>query len=90
MARNTYVLIPTNKSDAPRGGMLKIRNASSRNLRRLNKRLARFNRVHGSIVTHVLDNGTLVAVTSDAIETWTVKRDAERAARKTGRMLITL
>lgn len=86
MARNTYVLVPTNKSDVPRGKMLKVRNHGRRNPARLNKRLTRL----GRHVVLVEDNGTLIAVPEEFVETFTVKREAERAARRTGRRMVTL
>lgn len=88
MARNTYVLLPTKSS----GPMLKIRNADNRNQRRLNKRVERFAARHGrdNIQWIRLENGTLVVYTLSSADTFTVKREAERAARKSGRFMYTI
>lgn len=85
-SKNLYTLVPATKSVAP---MLKIRNAENRNARRLSKRLARFTRTHGEVVVRLLDNGTMLVVPASHTETLTVKRDAERTAKKTGRLLVT-
>jgi len=88
MARNTYALVPAARSaEVP---MLKIRNADNRNQRRLAKRVARFDAAVGGADSVKLDNGTLLVFPLHAVETMTVKRDAEREARKTGRKLVTL
>ena len=85
--KNLYVLVPTNKGEGV--PMLKVRNAERRNQRRLNKRVARFERQYGSYDRVTLDNGTLVVVPRSEVTTLTVKREAEREARKTGRTLVT-
>lgn len=85
--KNLYVLVPTNKGEGV--PMLKVRNAERRNTRRLSKRVARFTRMHGESVARMLDNGTMIVVPVNEVTTLTVKRDAEREARKTGRTLVT-
>lgn len=85
--KNLYVLVPTNKGEGV--PMLKVRNAERRNARRLAKRVARFTRTYGESVARTLDNGTMIVVPVNEVTTLTVKRDAQREARKTGRTLVT-
>lgn len=87
MAKNTYRVMPTAKG----GGipMLKIRNRASRNYGRLHKRLTNFEKAHGVMVCATLPNGTTVVVPQSATETYTVKREAERAAKRSNRVVVT-
>lgn len=65
---------------------LNVRNAARRNQRRLSKRLARL----GDAVTLTLPNGTLKAYRVEDVTRYTVKRDAERAAKRDGGELVTV
>lgn len=86
--KNTYVLLPTKSS----GPMLKIRNSENRNQKKLNKRVERFMSRHGRDLTRWirLENGTLVVYLLSNADTHTVKRTAEREARKSGRFMYTI
>lgn len=88
MARNTYVVLPTRAN----GPMLKVRNSENRNQKKLNKRVERFMTRHGRDMTQWirLENGTLVVYRLSDAETYTVKRTAEREARKSGRFMYTI
>lgn len=60
---------------------LNVRRAANRNQRKLNKRLART----GATLHVTSESGRLYAYTPDAVaHSGTVKRDAERYARKVG------
>lgn len=62
--------------------VLRVRNADNRNQRRLSKRL---NRIadHGTVQV-ARNNGTLEVYRTDDVETHTVKREAERSAKRNG------
>ena len=84
MSKVKYAVV----SGAP---ILNVRNAPSRNQRRLSKRLARLERVHGELFQVSSDTGRLkVYVKDNVLYTGTVKRDTQREARKLGGVFVQL
>lgn len=67
--------------------LLRVRNAANRNQRRLNKRLSRL--ATGTLRVE-RDNGTLELFRVEDLETFTVKREAQRAAKRSGGRFLVL
>lgn len=64
--------------------VLRVRNAENRNARRLQKRITRVLHAHHDAVRIDRPNGTIEYYRFDDIVTHTVKREAERDAKRNG------
>lgn len=73
--------------------LLRVRNAENRNQRRLSKRVARVKNYLNTVIGYVevyRPNGTLELYRAESLTEYTVKRDAQRAAKRVGGRFLNL